>query len=364
MRRLFTALAIALLFSLFPSGFANAQTAERCFPETGYCISGAIRQYWERNGGLAVFGYPISAAQNEKVENWTGLVQWFERDRLEDHSNEGKGVLAGRLGAEWLLLKETPWSYGNHQPRSGCEYFQATGYTLCGTFLSYWKNNGGLERFGYPITDQISETIEGRSYTVQYFERRRMELHPENAKPYDVLLGLLGKMVHERSAGCAVPAMIDLSWIYNTRINGPSELGCGVPGQDYQNAIAATARFERGEMLWLNQRGGNSVIFVIFYHDNGSLSFRKFVDQWREGDTIETGLKAPSGMYEPRRGFGKIWRENEDVRRALGWALETEQAATYHYQVFQKGELACSITDYSRGCWLFTNPNAARIVGY
>ncbi len=31
-----------------------------------------------------------------------------------------------------------------------------------------------------------------KQMTVQYFERARMELHPENQRPYDVLLGLLG----------------------------------------------------------------------------------------------------------------------------------------------------------------------------
>ncbi|MFP4438383.1 MAG: hypothetical protein ACLFVO_14155 [Chloroflexaceae bacterium] len=29
------------------SGGAQAQIGERCFPETGYCISGRIRTFWE-----------------------------------------------------------------------------------------------------------------------------------------------------------------------------------------------------------------------------------------------------------------------------------------------------------------------------
>jgi len=47
-------LALLLLASL-PS-LSSAQTAERCFAETGYCISGPIRAYWEQHGGLPVFG--------------------------------------------------------------------------------------------------------------------------------------------------------------------------------------------------------------------------------------------------------------------------------------------------------------------
>ncbi len=170
-------------------------SGERCFDETGYCISGNIRAYWERNGGLAVFGFPISAQSTETIEDWTGPVQWFERDRLEDHGNDG--VMAGRLGAAVLDMRGTPWeSYEQVSSAPvGCRFFEATGHSLCEPFLSYWQSNGGVERFGYPITEPIEETIEGWTGTVQWFERRRMEHHPENEPPYDILLGLLGNEV-------------------------------------------------------------------------------------------------------------------------------------------------------------------------
>src|SRR4029079_5141654 len=61
---------------------------------------------------------------------------------------------------------------------------------------SYWQQNGGLERFGYPLTRAWQQNLDGHEYTVQYFERRRVELHPENAgTPYAMLLGLLGRDV-------------------------------------------------------------------------------------------------------------------------------------------------------------------------
>jgi len=193
-------LLLIVLATLMPT-LSAAQASERCFPETGYCISGPIRQYWERNGGLPVFGYPISPLKVELVEgSWAGPVQWFERDRLEDHSAEGQGVLAGRLGALHFQQRfGTDWQ---QQPpdsaaQPGCQFFPETQFNLCEPFLSYWRGNGGLERFGYPITGQREEPIEGRTYTVQYFERRRMEHHPENAgTPFEVLLGLLGREVY------------------------------------------------------------------------------------------------------------------------------------------------------------------------
>jgi hypothetical protein len=175
-----------------------AQGRERCFEETGYCVQDPILAYWEQNGGLPVFGYPISERRTEQVENQTLPVQWFERDRLEDHG--AVGVLAGRLGARLLELQGRPWETlpTVDAPAEGCRYFGETRHMMCEPFLSYWEQNGGLERFGYPISETQEETLGDWTGTVQYFERRRMEHHPEHAgTEYEVLLGLLGKTVLE-----------------------------------------------------------------------------------------------------------------------------------------------------------------------
>src|SRR5690606_15485474 len=56
------------------------------FPETGHTLGGAFRDYWQRNGGLPVFGYPTS---EEFVETGADgvpyTVQYFERHRFEFH---------------------------------------------------------------------------------------------------------------------------------------------------------------------------------------------------------------------------------------------------------------------------------------
>lgn len=75
----------------------------------------------------------------------------------------------------------------------GVRYFPETGHSLRGTFLSYWEAHGGLPIFGYPTSEEFIETgADGKPYTVQYFERHRFELHPENAPPYNVLLARIG----------------------------------------------------------------------------------------------------------------------------------------------------------------------------
>jgi hypothetical protein len=184
--------AMIAALGFLPVNVANAQD-ERCFPETGFCISGPIRAYWERNGGLPVFGFPITGQAEEIVEGVVLKVQWFERDRLEIQPNGT--VTAGRLGVELLEKRGTPWQQGSGAPAGqGCIAFPETGHQVCGAFATYWRNNGGLERFGFPITGEFTESNEGKALTVQYFERRRFELHGST-----VLLGLLGREVRAQN---------------------------------------------------------------------------------------------------------------------------------------------------------------------
>jgi hypothetical protein len=56
-----------------------------------------------------------------------------------------------------------------------------------------------------PLSDLQTEEIEGESYQVQWFERARFELHPENQPPYNVLLGLLGNEVSTPTSPPAPP---------------------------------------------------------------------------------------------------------------------------------------------------------------
>ncbi|HEU4323220.1 MAG TPA: hypothetical protein VFS21_08700 [Roseiflexaceae bacterium] len=314
---------IALLAGLAPAGSAMAQREALCFTETNYCISGAIRAYWERNGGLPVFGYPISAVRDETIENtWTGPTQWFQRDRLEDHSNEGKGVLAGRLGVSALEFQGINWQQAlpDGEPRSGCRFFRETSYNLCGQFLRYWERNGGLERFGYPITRERPETLEGREYTVQYFERRRMELHPENAgTPYEVQLGLLGTLV--------VNGRPCIAWFFS-----PPPQPCA--GEQARSTEGAVQRFERGVMFWTR----NPDAFWIFHQSGRYWSIHA---PYTFSDVPGPG-EPPPGLYAPSSGFGDVWSGRivmsspwpleQPLSELLGWATTPERGMTIWQQ--------------------------------
>ena len=77
--------------------------------------------------------------------------------------------------------------------------FEQVPHTITGQFRAYWENNGGLPRFGLPLSDEIVEPGAGRiPTTIQYFERNRFDLHPENSPEFRVLLGLLGETTLQR----------------------------------------------------------------------------------------------------------------------------------------------------------------------
>src|SRR4051794_36451168 len=78
--------------------------------------------------------------------------------------------------------------------------FPETGKTVKGKFLAYWDTHGALPQQGYPISEEMQEVsdTDGKTYTVQYFERAVFELHPENAAPSDVLLSLLGVFLYNQ----------------------------------------------------------------------------------------------------------------------------------------------------------------------
>ncbi|HEU5424588.1 MAG TPA: L,D-transpeptidase [Nitrolancea sp.] len=61
----------------------NAQSDDNCtyFPQTGHRLCFGFRAYWQQNGGLAIFGYPLS----EEFQENGYTVQYFERARFEYH---------------------------------------------------------------------------------------------------------------------------------------------------------------------------------------------------------------------------------------------------------------------------------------
>lgn len=132
--------------------------------------------FWRRNGGLLVFGYPLSG---EVVEDGR-IVQYFERARFEyhpEHLGTDSQVMLSLLGNQLYGGRRFP----DGQPTDGRIFFPETGNTLGGKFLQFWEKRGGLRVFGFPISEPFEEIsqIDGQTRTVQYFERAKFEYFPE-----------------------------------------------------------------------------------------------------------------------------------------------------------------------------------------
>jgi uncharacterized protein YkwD len=189
----------------------QAQQSCQRFPETGWQVCGRLLEYWQQNGALAVFGYPIGDQFTQLIEGRQIQVQLFERNRLELHSENDSpyDVLLGRLGADALQRADRDWHDFPKAAASAPHYFPQTGHAIAPPFWAYWSSHGlwfdqnpetsfeeSLALFGLPLSEAFMETnpTDGKPYLTQYFERARFEYHPEHAgTAYEVLLGLLGR---------------------------------------------------------------------------------------------------------------------------------------------------------------------------
>jgi hypothetical protein len=166
-------------------------------PDYAAQIDPLFLEYWVRNGGESIFGRPISPLLEENNRKF----QWFERARLEswpEHAGTRYAVQPGRIGVEFTkgIAFPTQEFFVN---RPGLQYEEVTQHGLRGAFLEFWQKNGGVDIFGYPISDEVQEILpDDQAYhTVQYFERGRMELHTADPNQ-PIKLGLLGTGLYKQ----------------------------------------------------------------------------------------------------------------------------------------------------------------------
>ncbi len=200
-------LLVALGISLLPVAFAPQDAPRtRFFRETGYRVEGRFLDAWESAGtyadSIAINGFPISDAHDEvnPTDGKTYRVQWFQRARYEAHPEKTPpdDVLFGLLGVEATQGRkgEPPFQPTAVFPSTPTRwYVPETQHAIGGPFLAYWLAHGSWKQFGFPISEEFTETIPGdpTPRRVQYFERARFELHPgESPATGGIILGLLG----------------------------------------------------------------------------------------------------------------------------------------------------------------------------
>lgn len=233
---LWIASVLALLGLLLPYPLMARQAPDdpspdserRYFEETEFWVSGEFLEYFDANGGLEIFGYPISSPYNERGI----LVQYFQNARMEWHAiNEDPyTVQLGLLGDE-LGLRQPPVDQPSLAP--GRVYFSETGHTVTYMFLRFFRTHGGVDLFGYPISEMFVENQK----VVQYFQRIKLIWNPQTGR---ITVGNLGD-VYVNAHRSTLPSSVleSISYLHNGQ--GVLELRMAI------GLANSVARLDRGQ---------------------------------------------------------------------------------------------------------------------
>lgn len=176
-----------------PATTPTATSSCTSFSQTGKNVCGAFLDFFNKNGGLDLFGYPIT---NQYSSGSDATVQYFQRARMEYRPTNADPykLQLGLIGQDLRGGIDPKLSTAAIPSGTQYQYFPQTGHVISNAFKDYYNAHGGLNIFGYPITEQFTEN----GVLVQYFQRARMEYYPNNPTRYRVLLGLLGQAHYDR----------------------------------------------------------------------------------------------------------------------------------------------------------------------
>lgn len=154
----------------------------------------------------------------------------------------------------------------------------------------------------------------------------------------------------QRPASTSTPLPTVTSPPTATPTRTPTPLPSGFPTPEVYSVVVVEQMFERGRMIWIEPI---RQIWVLTGEevDPWGGTWECFNDTFVEGQmerdaafdppaNITTSSSLPGAVpSQPIRGFGKIWRENPDVREALGWALTSETMHTTRWDYISSGTM-------------------------
>ena len=149
-------------------------------------------------------------------------------------------------------------------------------------------------------------------------------------------------------SGCSITPILGFGRVWTNYTHVRAKLGC--PTAVEQGIWGAEEAFWGGLMLW---RQSPNYIYALY--NNGT--WQGYSDTWATGQMEwDPALVPPAGYYQPKRGFGKVWRDNPAVRSGLGWATTEEYGFFGSVQAFNGGTLFWSPSRgifalYNDGTW-------------
>lgn len=126
---------------------------------------------------------------------------------------------------------------------------------------------------------------------------------------------------------------------YNA-VGGRAGLGCAKAGAVEEQW--GYQQFEHGWMFW---RGPTTAIYI----GKADNTYSVLVDEWNSSlPERACDYPAPSGMMQPKRGFGLVWCTNDDLRTVIGFASAEEFPAQAVVQEFDSGVIAAQASGSTR----------------
>jgi hypothetical protein len=169
----------------------QVETGRRFFPETGHVVEGDFLTYYNNlSDPLRLLGYPITDILPDPFSGRP--TQYFQKARLELHADTSLND-----DRQWIQLTpigEYVYDAGDQiaplESSNGCQSYPWKGkdYQVCYAFLNFFKNYGGIDYFGSPISSM--EYQDGR--IVQYFQNARLDWYPEYPPGERVVVSNLG----------------------------------------------------------------------------------------------------------------------------------------------------------------------------
>jgi len=117
-------------------------------------------------------------------------------------------------------------------------------------------------------------------------------------------------------------------------------------------------RFENGYMIWLEH---NDKIYVM-YQTAEQPRWQIFDDPYIEGEpeldySWIAKERQPPQTYQPRRGFGEVWRNFDDARFRIGWAVQEWE--TIYTPRHQRGVDGSVTIEHPDGGFFYLAPRGA-----
>lgn len=310
-------------------------------PDTGHSIDGVFLTYWRGNGGVNVFGNPVTAEMQQNGHT----VQYYQYARFEYWPEDAGGAVVhlGLIGAELrpqVVLRNTfsgVGSIGSILPKAGAtsseavkmamawapldakitakpttdawQYIPETKHSIANGFKTYWQNSGGSAYLGNPLTEEYA--LKGITY--QVFERGQLAWK-QNSDPWQVAVGsMLAKKYKFSTAATGqgdAPTYSEDLFIEPKKVVAPVGGQSGGSGERWVDINLATQ-------------------YLVAYEGNTSV-LETYVSTGREGFETPTGTFFVNSKLESQTMAGVIGGETYNVPDVPWVMYFTDQGHALH----------------------------------